>query len=315
MDHAIDVITGETITAAQALEKRLTQRSYEGFQCSECGHPASLRARGKGDSPFFSHHPRSPEWCSLRAGTEDWGGPREPGTSADLNTLSDFLREELASYRVLNIAQILPVDTDRTIAKFLSWGIDLSDHTTTTDENVLRLLYQPRFVILLRWLCAVVEARPKFPQRTPEELARTIRNICLRRLPFVETWRNNSSVTARPTKLSSQTLNRPREFWCVSDLGGSRCFATTDGRASIVEVATFPLTLELLSENSVTVSMYRHSLSNNFLHAREDLRLGISSYRLLIPEPQGIIISPNYDLRPSESRHPLLYVLPHRDAQ
>lgn len=317
MEYAIDLITGETTSAEQALHDRLTLRETRGYQCATCLEDAFLRSKGKGERPFFCHYPHSPVWCPNKTGSEEWSNVGGDGSNHTYS-LADYVLRELSGIQAVNITQIRPETIDRNLAKFLSAGVDQSNPDDVNDrlvaainENALRLLYQPRFVVLLRWICALIEENPEVPQTTPTELARSVRRICLV-LPFVSAWRNRrgSHTTLTAMSRSSVSLGQGADFWYAQDLGGSNCFIQARERRTIVEISSFPATLRIFADYTVSISMIRHSLEDNHGHLPEVISIGPSGYHLYIPHSQGIIISPNYSLGLTPARHPLLYIVP-----
>lgn len=298
------------------MESRLHRR-IEWYQCVECSDPAFLRGSGKSESPFFCHYPHSCTSCSLKTGAVEWdteGGDRGSNTAK----LSDSLRRELSDLDPRVCAQIFPACTDLIVAKFLSWGIDLGvpDNIagvaeTAFCENVSRLLYQSRFVVMIRWICAVLGTHPDLPRTPPKEVATAVRELCLR-LPCVDRWRDLRNSRISRTTLRLFSSSEAREFWYVPDLGGSNCFIAHGERTALIDIADFPTNLRLFAENPVSISMIRYSLIEGHGHGLEEIHLGPSGYHLRISEPQGILLSPNYALQFGAERHPLMYIVPHR---
>lgn len=318
MLEAVDIVLGVTITAEQALADRQSSKiSSQGYQCPECHYPVFLRGSGKGDQPFFCHFQYSPT-CPLRTGQNEW--PRGGGDDAgerDINALNEIILRQLTEFDQEFFSRIVPVEADRGVAKFLSWGIDVSSPNervldTIIDENNLRLIYQERFVVLARWVCAFVARDPASATTDPDVFAQWVRHICVQ-IPALAAWKKGQiSVAALRTVLKLKVLRAPMELEYVPYMGRSNCFVLGRERVGIVEVQQFPATLRLYSNDDVTISAIRHSTLDNRGYDPEEIRLGAVGVDLEIPEPQGIVLSPNYRLNLTIRRQPLLYIVPQR---
>jgi hypothetical protein len=320
MDYAVDLITGETISAMQALAYRDDARNNHipGYLCKSCGDFAFLRRNGRGEAPFFCHFQHSPSSCPLRTGSAKWSSTKESEADAT-DSLIATLRSLLVDVEPTFFAQLDPLSTDSSVAKFLSAGIILtasgseaSDTDAAIERNLLRLLYKPRLALLLRWACAAaLEIDPSLSETSSDEFARHVRQLCLKLLhPATQRVRDRSDFAPADTPFGSISPGRSISMQYTQD-GTSNCFTTNGARTELIEIE-LNSKIRLYSDAPVTLCIIRHPRNVSRHHEPTPIQINPAGHHIHVAEPEGIIIAPNYKLPQALSRRPLLYIVPQR---
>lgn len=322
MNTARHQISGLEVSAQTALDDRdlgWVRFRPPGFVCCHCKWPAGLRRRGRGDEPFFFHYAHSPRNCP-RLTEGDAEGEWEAGNdgSPRAASLADVLFDEVKMRFVTALGRGDPRQIELQVVKFLSFGIQRRNHYRADDRmsvlvsNMLQTLYQPQYIVLLRWICARVASQPGFTGAS-EPFWETIQEEFLSS-DIAQSWYDCVSPDSVPispvifptTRLISHGINR---LLYSSFYGSMNCFKLNHARVDIAEICEYPTTLVIQSHSRMQIGIARCQQGSTA--SIGEITLHQDECRLTLSEPEAIILSPNYEfLETNIQLRPFLYLLP-----
>lgn len=320
MDTARHQISGLEVTAETALEDREAgwpRLRPPGFICRHCKWPAGLRRRGRGDKPFFFHYAHSPRDCPLltEANAELEWAAREDDSPQGMS-LAEVLFDDVRRSYIKALGKMTPAQIDLRVAEFLSYGIQSRRERYGADSwtsifvaNMLQVLYQPQYIVLLRWVCAKLAER----REQTEQYWETVQEEFLSS-DLAQSWYDLASLDESPiSRVESATT--PLDSRCrhrliySSFFGKMNCFRLNGSRVDVAEICGYPTTLILESSSPMRIGIAR--CRQGAVACIGELILHSDECTLTLSEPEAIILSPHYDLQDRNVQlRPFLYLLP-----